>query len=198
MKILGIDPGPKESAYVLWDSTVPNTIRAHGKHPNKEFLTKILSLMPRTDFCVIEMVASFGMAVGAEVFETVYWIGRFAQAWDHAAAIQSATAQLTDRIDPGWSPAVRIFRSEIKMNLCHSMKAKDSNIRQALIDRIGPPGTKKNPGPTFGISGDVWSALAIAVTFGDKSINEISQLLLEAQAKAWDLSTIEAWAKEGQ
>jgi hypothetical protein len=44
------------------------------------------------------------------------------------------------------------------------MKAKDANIRQALIDKIGPQGTKKDPGPTYGISKDVWSALAIAVT----------------------------------
>ena len=34
---------------------------------------------------------------------------------------------------------------EEKMNLCGSMKAKDSNIRQALIDRFGEVGTKKNP-----------------------------------------------------
>ncbi len=42
------------------------------------------------------------------------------------------------------------------------------NIRQALIDRFGPPGKKKAPGATYGLSGDMWSALAVAVTFTDK------------------------------
>ena len=38
-----------------------------------------------------------------------------------------------------------IYRKEEKMNICHTMRAKDSNIRQALIDRFGEVGTKKNP-----------------------------------------------------
>ncbi|MGH7470493.1 MAG: hypothetical protein ACRENP_21315 [Longimicrobiales bacterium] len=54
------------------------------------------------------------------------------------------------------------------MHLCKNPKAKDQNIRQALIDLLGAPGTKKNPGPTYGISGDAWSALAIAVTARDQ------------------------------
>ena len=73
---------------------------------------------------VIEMIASYGMPVGKEVFETCVWIGKFAQ----ASGIKEEY----------------IYRKEEKMNLCHSMKAKDSNIRQALIDRFGPVGTKNN------------------------------------------------------
>lgn len=85
------------------------------------------------------------MPVGAEVFETVFWSGRFAQAWGLNFH--------------------RIKRHEVKMHLCHNMRAKDGNIRQALIDKLGPQGVKKSPGPTYGISGDCWSALAVAVTF---------------------------------
>jgi hypothetical protein len=47
------------------------------------------------------------------------------------------------------------------------MKAKDGNIRQALIDRFGPVGTKKNPGWFYGFSGDVWQAYAVGVTYAD-------------------------------
>lgn len=94
---------------------------------------------------VVEQVASMGMAVGAEVFETVFWTGRFCQAWGRDFH--------------------RIKRHQVKMHLCGNMRAKDANIRQALIDQLGPPGTKKSPGATYGISGDVWSALAIGVTF---------------------------------
>jgi hypothetical protein len=74
---------------------------------------------------VIEMIASYGMPVGKEVFDTYVWIGRFAEA--------------------SGMPTNYIYRKDEKMNICHSMRAKDSNIRQALIDRFGVVGTKKNP-----------------------------------------------------
>jgi hypothetical protein len=65
----------------------------------------------------------------------------------------------------------RVFRKDIKLHLCNSPRAKDANVRQALIDRIGPQGTKKNQGPTYGIKSHQWAALAVAVygwdhTFG--------------------------------
>lgn len=80
------------------------------------------------DLLVIEMIASYGMAVGQTVFETCVWIGRFVE----IASFNNIKIEY-------------IYRKDEKMNLCHSMKAKDSNIRQALIDRFGIVGTKKNP-----------------------------------------------------
>ena len=56
---------------------------------------------------------------------------------------------------------------QIKVHLCESARAKDGNVRQALIDRIGAQGTKKKPGPTYGVSKDVWAALAVAVCAHD-------------------------------
>lgn len=143
MTILAIDPGPKLSAFVLLDGQRPTQF---DKLPNDELLQRLPTLPAR--HCVIEMVQSFGMAVGAEVFETVFWTGRFFQHF------------------PGTTH--RLYRSEVKMHLCHSMRAKDANIRQALIDHFGGSsaiGTKKSPGPLRGISGDCWSALAIGITF---------------------------------
>jgi len=94
----------------------------------------------------IEMVASYGMAVGREVFETCVWIGRFQQAWHAPEAVRL------------------IYRRDVKLHLCGSARAKDSNIRQAVIDLLGPPGTKREPGPTYGVRSHAWSALAVAVT----------------------------------
>lgn len=91
----------------------------------------------------IEMIASYGMAVGKEVFETCVWIGRFVQSWK-----------------PNESKL--IYRRDVKLHHCHSARATDSNVRQALIDRFGQPGKKKDPGLTFPLKGHLWQAFAIA------------------------------------
>jgi len=148
--ILAIDPGNIDSAYVLLDDELRPI--SFDKVENSRLL-EILYQFPRQNFA-LEMVASYGMAVGKEVFDTVFWIGRF---WEKA---DFPNKQL-------------IYRKDEKMNLCHSMKANDANITQALADRFayGIPnkgkGTKKNPGPFFGFAGDVWQAYAVGVTYHD-------------------------------
>ncbi len=163
MKLLAIDPGTTESAWVLWDGV---GISGHGKYPNDAMLAYLdtFARFSEGTHCCIEMVASFGMPVGAEVFETVYWIGRFAERF----GVQKVT---------------RLTRNEIKNHLCHSSRAKDANIRQAIIDRLGPVGTKKAPGPCYGLSGDVWSAVAVALTWWDThhKTHRESGSLFEAQ-----------------
>lgn len=139
-KIIGIDPGPRESAYVVWDG---QRVVASGDHPNHE-LAKRLDSASCPVAC--EWIESFGMAVGREVFETVFAIGMFSQ---HVEGI---------RLVP---------RRNVKLHVCGSPRAKDGNIRQALIDRFGVVGTRKNPGPLFGISQHRWAALAVAVTAFD-------------------------------
>jgi hypothetical protein len=149
VKILAIDPGTTQSGWIVYDPEKLPRECDFGITPNEELLRDLEVHSSPLDAVVIEMVACYGLPVGAEVFETVCWIGRFM----HAA-------------EP--FPVTRMFRKEVKMHLCHSMKAKDSNIRQALVARFGPAGRKKEPGGTYGISKDVWSALAIAVTYCDQ------------------------------
>jgi hypothetical protein len=147
--IMAVDPGPEKSAFVVFDGERP--IR-FGKVTN-EFLLQTTLPIERHFNCrqlVIEQIAAMGMAVGAEVFETCVWTGRFIEAW---------------RGD--WD---RVKRSEVKMALCGNMRAKDANIRAAIIDRYGPGkdkaiGRKASPGPLYGLSGDCWSALAVAITW---------------------------------
>lgn len=140
MKVLAIDPGTTESAYVLWDSKAQ--VFSSGFETNDDIL-RFLSLA--CDVAAIENVASYGMAVGKEVFQTCIWIGRFQQ-------------KLLD-----YRNEVRlIYRQPVKLHHCHSPKAKDGNVRQALIDKYGPPGTKKNPGVTYGLKSHTWQAFALA------------------------------------
>lgn len=149
MKLLAIDPGNIESAYVIMGDNYKPIV--HAKVQNETLLTSIKNrfhVLGITNLA-IEMVACYGMPVGKEVFETCVWIGRFLQAADYIP---------TKRF---------IYRKDEKMNLCHSMKAKDGNIRQALIDRFGPVGIKKNPGFFYGFSKDQWAAMAVGVTYLD-------------------------------
>lgn len=140
--ILAIDPGPEESTYIFYNQGV---VLNHETFDNEDlfrWLGRYETLF--TDLVAIEMVACYGMAVGKEVFETCLAIGRI--------------LEIVKR-----EKTALVYRRAIKLHLCGSPRAKDANIRQALIDRLGRPGTKRNPGVTYGISGHAWQALAIAV-----------------------------------
>jgi hypothetical protein len=143
---IGIDPGPREFAWVEWDGS--RVVRC-GDCPNVEFDVLLTSVAERGQTWAIEWIESFGMAVGREVFETVFSIGAMATAAANVCHV---------RLVP---------RRDVKLHLCASPRAKDGNIRQALIDRFGIVGTKNNPGPLFGISNHRWAALAVAVTAHD-------------------------------
>lgn len=149
--ILAIDPGNIESAYCIIEKKTYKPIE-FGKIDNRQLLKKI-SLFKNIDCIVVEKVASYGMAVGKEVFDTCEWYGRFVQAY--------CDANENSKID-------YVFRKDVKINLCNSMKAKDSNIRQSLIDRFGVVGIKKNPGWFYGFKKDIWSAYAVGITYLDR------------------------------
>lgn len=144
MATLSVDPGNEQSAYVIWDGE--KIIKA-AKVSNEDILWVLADPNPVYDSLTIEMIASYGMPVGKSVFETCLWIGRFDQCY-----LQRFGAR-----------ARLVYRQDIKLHICKSPRANDSTIRQALIDRLGAPGTKKAQGPTYGMSGDMWAALAVAV-----------------------------------
>jgi hypothetical protein len=147
--ILAIDPGTSASAYCMWNGS---RVLEFGWIDNAELRMMLRHniLLAGGPVVAIEMIASQGMAVGQSTFETVYWIGRFAE-----------------RVMTQGYDVKRITRHAIKMHLCGSMRAKDANIRQALIDRFGEVGTKKSPGPLYGVKSHIWAALAVAVTTWD-------------------------------
>lgn len=115
---------------------------------NKDLIEDVTEYKP--DQIAIEMIASYGMAVGATVFDTCVWIGRFAQA-----------------LDPKQEKTTFIFRKDVKMHLCGSMKAKDANIRQAILDlyqaKHGEGVTKKG-GMLYKASKDIWAAIGVGLT----------------------------------
>jgi hypothetical protein len=146
--ILGIDPGTTESGWMLYEPGRP--FHGFGICMNDDVLALRDGQMLTADELAIEMIASQGMAVGASTFQTCVWIGRFIERW-------ASTGR----------PYRLIYRHEVKMHICGHPRAKDANIRQALIDRFGEPGKKSCKGPTYGISKHVWPALAVAVTYDE-------------------------------
>lgn len=149
MVIFAIDPGNMESGYALIQ--MPDfQLLEFGKVKNEELLQILPFIARQADDFVIEMVASYGMPVGKDVFETCVWIGRFTLAAEKEYHF--------------------VYRKDEKMCLCGSLKAKDSNIRQALIDRYAKfdfkngKGTKQNQDTFYGVSKDAWQAIAVGVT----------------------------------
>jgi hypothetical protein len=155
--ILAIDPGSERSAWLLYSDQLP-AVLAFAKEPNEDILDKLRTgeLDPfTTQTVVIEFMAPRGMPTSAQEMEALWWAGRF-----------------TEAAHP--TPVERLTRHRVKMHLCGKANANDTNIRAALIDRFGgiggkaaAVGLKASKGPLYGVSADVWAALAVAVTWAD-------------------------------
>ena len=153
--IYGLDPGTIQSALCGIRRTDSGAIMLTEfcTLMNPDMLTLLRQLQHReihqSRSLVIEQIQSMGMAVGQEVFQTVWWAGRLYEAWPNANRYQ-------------------LPRRPIKLHLCGNMQAKDSNVRQALLDKFGGEtaiGRKASPGPLYGLKGHEFAALAVAVTW---------------------------------
>ena len=163
MTLLAIDPGSSRSAWVRYDPAT-RAVEDSAIEPNDELLRRLrgghlvalgTAFLVGAETVVIEWTAPRGMPASAELFETMWWAGRFAEA---ARPV----------------PVERLHRAMVKRWVCGTTAAKDSNVRAALIDRFGGPGGKETaigrkaaPGPLYGVRADVWQALAVAVAWAD-------------------------------
>lgn len=155
MLLLGIDPGPEISGWVVYD-TEHRVVRNSGIDPNDDLLLRCQRNDPaRTcGHMAIEMPESRGMGtpISQGLLNTAEWVGIFRHAF-------------------GRRFTSRITRRFIKLHICEDTRAKDKNIRQALLDMWGGKtkalGRKKSPGPLYGMASHKWAALAVAVTWAD-------------------------------
>jgi hypothetical protein len=163
MIVIGIDPGPEKSAICVFDALFQRVLES-STEDNGSILATLREKVTRQSepmHLAIERITSYGRPVGETVFETVFWTGVFYEAWTSA-----------------WrTNCTRIIFREVGVHLCNAgSQVKESHVRQALIDRFGPDpkvakGTKDNPGPLYGVANHQWSALAVAVTIGDRLAN---------------------------
>lgn len=155
MIVYGIDPGTESSALVQYDHAL-RTVREHFTCTNNELMAYLYTESrhhTRGIPLVIEYFESFGMAVGAEVFRTVWWSGRMYEVWS--------------------GPKHTLTRKTVKQHICHSTRATDANIRAAIYDLFGGKlravGKAKTPGPLYGVKGHEMSALAVALTWAEQN-----------------------------
>ena len=139
--VYGVDPGPQDTGWVIWNS---KAVLECGITPNSQFLERLRDSKASIPMYV-EMIASYGMPVGKETFETCLWIGRYVEDW----SILGFPWQLC-------------YRLQIRTHHCRDARAGDANVNTALRDKYGGKGTKKNPGPFYSVKSHMWSALAVA------------------------------------
>ncbi len=149
MKILGIDPGPEQSASVLWD-TEEKRILGHSQAENGLFKVGIKIAWHEGEFeiCAIEDVSYYGKVLNRSTFDTLKMIGRLLEICDPYTAL--------------------VEFPSIAYHFCNSRRGvKTSQINKVLEDKYGGKGTKKNPGPLYGIKEHEWSALSVALYYAE-------------------------------
>lgn len=180
MRLLAIDPGTTKSGWVLIEDGKPVE---WGWDENEE----VMGLLGVTrgifhDEVVIEDVAHYGMPVGRDVFETVRWTGRFdtttlmpvvyinrpevklALCGNPRANDSTIRQALIDRFG---GDAVAIGGKK-----CKSCKGKGWTGRHRVVCGdchcaviAKGCGFVTHKGALHGISGHVWSALAVGITY---------------------------------
>lgn len=160
--VAACDPGPQQSGIVVWDG---QKILAHEIADSPTVRQRIADWgrWAKPPLFVIERIECYGMPVGKDTFQTVYESGRFIECAERANV-----------------PCILMPRRDVKLHICGTPRAKDSNILTALVDRFADrslygkygKGTSGNKGPFFGCKSHTFAALALAVTAHDAMTNK--------------------------
>ena len=162
--MLAIDPGPERSALVEFDADRFRYVRA-AYAVNERIRFAVFK--SRADRALIEYTPPYTQRVKGtghayvpkEILQTAFESGRMVEAWEQSHG-------------PGdWG---LINRTTIRRWLLGHTQGGDPEIRAAICDRFGvtaktAKGTKKEPGPLYGIKGDLWAALAVAIVYCDQN-----------------------------
>lgn len=163
---LAIDPGDVVSGWVLYDSSAPRLVaaaegvvidgvRKAGVEHNDRLLKMVRDPSQRWPIAihalVLETFRPRGQPMYSQLIETARYTGRLQEAW------WGATRRA----------AVLITREGVKTELLGAPKGSDANVRAALVDLFGGKdaaiGSAKRRGPLYGLAGDSWQALALAI-----------------------------------
>jgi hypothetical protein len=155
--IISIDPSDTIHAWAALEGTADRPIlSAFGLDFSVERMAgkAIPGIYNKPDFVAIEMVACYGMAAGAHLFDTCVRIGELKADIEKGLLIETR----------------RITRAEVKRLICGRTAANDSNVRAAIIDRFGGPYATKKGGPLYKVSKDAWAAIAVGLAAMDPGV----------------------------
>lgn len=182
MSIVGIDPGTEYSALLAFDPT-SRAVLIFEYSRNEDLRSKLRLWANRhLDVLAIETMSFQARSTGRETFETCYWIGKFLEAWEakcgRSVEIERNTlrkqiagdacandsvlrAALIDRFGPGKERAIGGKK-------CPKCKGKGWFGAGRPTCPVCTGSTWKTPpGPLYGVSKHVWSALAVAVAYAE-------------------------------
>ena len=146
---IGIDPGVSKSALVeLFPNNADHPIGTKLLLPPDELIAAIEDMVggwSGNARLTIEKPQAYAGPARPLVLDTMLMAGRI--------------VQIAADNDIYWS---LVTPKEIGVRLCEKANARLSEKRQQLIMLWGKPGTKKEPGGTYGVVKDMWSALAVA------------------------------------
>lgn len=162
MRILGIDPGPVQSAWVSYDTRC-RVIINFGQERNEAILTEWTEWGQLDGPAVIEQMAPYGKPLTAPLRETIRWSGRIEQELLRKSF---------------FDPVVYVDRPTVLTWLCgRRNKASKAQAKAALCGRLWNTdlrGAKTIGGPGHGMHGDhLWDALACAVWYAETQGDEV-------------------------
>jgi hypothetical protein len=176
VKIIAIDPGQHKSGVVRYDAEA-HCVESASLLSNEAIHAMLRCSGDDDAQLVMERLQSRGNIAGTSTFETIEWYGRFREAWEF-----SARRDETRKV-------AAVFRRDVQITLCGGttyrhpdtgkhLKVGDTEVRRAVIDRFPADGggsrpqigTKKQPGPLHGVGKDMWSAVAVAITYAEREL----------------------------
>jgi len=168
--IVGIDPGSSDSGVVGYNSK-NNSIEFSAHMSNNELIENLRGNFTikknKWDLVAIEDIECMMLKVGKTTFDTCKWIGRFQEAY---RTFSGKEALLISRGDE--KIVICGCKTFVNPETGSRCGILDKHIRLSLIEmfpetgggRIPQIGTKKQPGPLYGMSNHTWSALSVAIT----------------------------------
>lgn len=144
--LIGLDPGPETSGVVVYRAGgSPQVIESHAKLALPHVRT-LLNQYPSFSTTVVIERVSAGAISGKDILQTAEVVGRFAEFCE----LRRMAHHL-------------LYRREVLAALgVGGGASRDSLVRQAVLE-LHPEGTgtKKKPGPLYGVSSHAWQALGL-------------------------------------
>jgi hypothetical protein len=147
MRLIAIDPGTRASGYVEMDGN-GRILLADKEMANADVLNTMRTLWSGVTVAIEKMsYQGPSRMVGTETFDTCEWIGRFDE-----AARPCKTALVTR------NAVLKALRAENDSQVAFAVRELYGGQKTAV-------GTKRAPGPLYGVGGHALQALAVGVVY---------------------------------